>query len=294
MRRLLVALAVIGATLFVGAPRASADQLGFLQGVLLTMGHPNASPPGANDWACQPSVVHPYPVVLVHGTFGNMSDNMGYISKALKAQGYCVYALNYGGPPYFGYTYATGPVKTSAHELATFVDKVLAATGASKVDFVGHSQGGMLPRAYTVFENGASKTHTIVGLSPSNHGTSLGGLAALSALFPNSGGSQDYCAACTDQTANSPFMKELNAGGDTLPGINYTVIETQYDEVVTPYKSAFLNGASNLTVQKVCGLDFSEHLGIAFDPIALRLIENALDPAHAKRPACTLVLGALG
>ena len=36
---------------------------------------PAASPPGANNFSCHPGAAHPYPVVLVHGTFGNMNDN---------------------------------------------------------------------------------------------------------------------------------------------------------------------------------------------------------------------------
>jgi hypothetical protein len=53
------------------------------------------------------------------------------------------FALDYGGTdgnPIQGY----GPIE-SAQQLSSFVDKVLAATGASKVDIVGHSQGGMMP-----------------------------------------------------------------------------------------------------------------------------------------------------
>ena len=53
--------------------------------------------------------------------------------------------------------------------------RVLAATGAAKVDLVGHSQGGMMPRYYLKFLGGAALVNRLVALAPSNHGTTLDG-----------------------------------------------------------------------------------------------------------------------
>ena len=130
---------------------------------------------------------------------------------------------------------------------------------------------------------------TLVGLAPSNHGTSLFGLTGLLAAFPaGSSFVTSLCAACTQQVAPSPFLQDLNTGGDTVPGVHYTVIETVYDEVVTPYSSASCGSAvTNITLQHQCWLDFADHLAVIYDPIALRDVLNALDPAHAVRPgAC--------
>jgi triacylglycerol esterase/lipase EstA (alpha/beta hydrolase family) len=305
-RRITAVVAAIAAiALVVVAPtrNASAEVVppAFLTGVVATFGHPDASPPGANDFNCQLSAAHPRPVVLVHGTGGNMSDNMGYLSANMKRAGYCVFALNYGGPPqFFGYVYGLGPIRNSAAELKDFVENRVLSTYApgTQVDIIGHSQGGMMPRWYMKFLGGAAHVHALIGLSPSNHGSDFGGLVGLQS---GSGGTPfdsyegQYCQACVDQTAGSQFLTELNAGGDTLPGVEYTVIETMYDEIVTPYQSAFLDGpgVNNITLQNVCPLDFSEHLGTAFDPIALQLIFNALDPSTAVAPTCTLVLGFL-
>jgi triacylglycerol esterase/lipase EstA (alpha/beta hydrolase family) len=262
--------------------------------------HPNTPPPGSNDFSCQPTSAHPYPVVLAHGTFANMTINWNALSPLLANEGYCVFAFNYGqeagrvvGFPGATPPGGTGPIENSAAQLSAFVNRVLTATGAPKVDIVGHSQGGMMPRYYVKFLGGAAKVHDLVGLAPSNHGTTLGGLTALINLIPGaSGGVTALCgAACTEQLAGSAFLQSLNAGGDTIAGVRYTVIETRYDEVVTPYTSAFLWGANvtNIALQNQCPLDFSEHLSIAFDHIALRDVLNALDPVHARSAACTFV-----
>ena len=59
------------------------------------------------------------------------------------------------------------------------VTQVLAATGAPKVDLLGHSQGGMMPRYYLKFLGGAQYVNALVALAPSNYGTTLDGLTTL-------------------------------------------------------------------------------------------------------------------
>jgi triacylglycerol esterase/lipase EstA (alpha/beta hydrolase family) len=237
---------------------------------------PGIPPPGANDPGCRPAAAHPDPVVLVHGTFGDMTASWDLISPVLRGLGYCVFALDYGHR-------GTDPVERSAAELGAFVDRVLATTRASHVLLVGHSQGGMMPRYWMRFLGGAAKVRGLVGLAPSNHGTTV-------AAAPAAG--RGGCAACADQVAGSPFLTRLNAGGDTLPGIDYTVVETRYDEVVTPYTSAFLAGpgVTNVTIQDACPLDPVEHVGIIYDAVALQWVVDALDHAGLAdpgfRPVC--------
>jgi triacylglycerol esterase/lipase EstA (alpha/beta hydrolase family) len=238
---------------------------------------------GANDFSCRPSQAHPYPVVLVHGTFANAGEFLA-LSPQLAGAGYCVFALNYGCQTLGSLVCATGPIEESAQQLSDFVGQVLAATGASKVDIVGHSQGGMMPRYYLEFLGGAARVHRLVGLAPSNHGTTLDGLQNLAAALSGAVG----CDACVEQLSGSAFLANLNAGGDTVPGVQYTVIETQFDEVVTPFTSAFLAGSAvtNVLLQDSCPLDLTGHVGIAIDPNAIGWVQNALDPAVAP-PGCT-------
>ncbi len=260
---------------------------------------PTASPPGANDFSCKPSAAHPRPVVLVHGTFADMSDDWQALSPLLHNNGYCVFALNFGsyaGSGLLGID-AIGDIPTSAAQLSAFVDRVLGATGAAQVDLVGHSQGGMMPRYYLRFLGGASKVHTLVGLAPSNHGTTLAGLFTLAGFFPGANAFVGVlCPACEQQAAGSSFITHLNAGTETVPGVSYTVIESSNDEVVTPYTSAFLSGpgVTNILLQSQCPLDQGEHLSMPYDHIADADVLNALDPAHAVAPACTPVLPVVG
>ncbi|WP_030205187.1 triacylglycerol lipase [Streptomyces sp. NRRL S-87] len=248
---------------------------------------------GWNNWDCKPSAAHPRPVVLVHGTFGNSVDNWLGFAPYLVHRGYCVYSLDYGQLPGVPFFNGLGPIDRSAGQLAAFVDRVLASTGAPEADLVGHSQGGMMPRWYLKYLGGAGKVNALVGLAPDNHGTTLLGLTKLLPYFP---GAEDLISAATpglaDQIAGSAFEKKLNEGGDTVPGVKYTVIATRYDEVVTPYQSQFLNGPDvrNVLLQDLCPLDLSEHVAIGLtDRIAWHEALNALDPAHAERTTCASV-----
>src|SRR2546421_4929868 len=169
------------------------------------------TPLGANDWSCRPRPAHRYPVVLVPALGGDIGSEWQAASPLFANNGYCVFAFDYKAE---GYAH----VPTVAADLSSFVDKVLAATGASRVDIVGHSQGGMLPRYYLKFQGGAAKVHALVGITPINHGTTLAGLGTLLASNPTSSSVvASRCPACLDDVAGSPFMQQLNAGGDTVP-----------------------------------------------------------------------------
>jgi triacylglycerol lipase len=214
---------------------------------------------------------------LVPGTFDATSWTT--IAPALTQLGYCVFTLNYGNA-------GTADIVTSAHELAAFVDQILTRTGAKRVAIVGHSEGGLMPRYYIKDLGGASKVSELVALSPSNHGT-YNPLALVGAV--------SGCTACAQQLAwGSPFLQQLNSGSETSGSVNYTVIETKYDQVVLPYTSAFLSGPSsrvtNITLQNECPSDAVGHLGITLDPVALQWVENALarhGPANPGfKPTC--------
>jgi triacylglycerol esterase/lipase EstA (alpha/beta hydrolase family) len=217
---------------------------------------PGIPPPGANNPACKPAAAHPFPVILVHGTFADMTVSWNTIAPALEARGFCVWALDYGRR-------GTGPIDRSADQLVAFLDRVLARTGAAKVSLVGHSQGGMLARYVAVRRGRLSVVDDIVGLAPSSHGTTQPLAGPLGTVG---------CTACAEQMAGSAFMRKVNLPPPEAPAPAwYTVVTTTHDEVVTPYQSQALAGdrATNVILQRKCPLDLTEHVAIIYDPVAL-------------------------
>jgi triacylglycerol esterase/lipase EstA (alpha/beta hydrolase family) len=300
----IVAAGALLAATSLASPAQAATRLpvnyDFLAGATATAFTPTTPPPGADNFSCKPSAAHPYPVVLVNGTFANMDDNWQAASPILYNHGYCVFAFNYGGTSPTSPIQGIGDIAASAATLSSFVNEVLADTGASKVDLVGHSQGGMMPRYYINFLGGASKVSTFVALAPSNYGTTLDGLTTLAGYLGATSlinsGLNAVCAACVEQEQGSAFLANLNAT-PTVSGVDYTVIESVDDEVVTPYTNAFLPAASNvtnITVNAQCPVDFSDHLEIAADPVAMADMLNALDPASPVRVPCLPVFALTG
>jgi len=252
---------------------------------------------GANDYSCKPSAAHPRPIVLVHGTAENMGFNWAALSPMLKNAGYCVFALNYGDNFFLSLDHrieGLNAVAGSAKELQVFIDNVLAKTKTTKVDIVGHSQGGMMPNYYLKRLGGAAKVGTLVGLAPSNHGTTLSGLTKLGSDLGLLGVANVTLNAATpslvDQEIGSPFQQALFGDGDTVAGPRYVVIETNKDSIVTPYTNAFLSGPNvkNILIQDQCPADGTGHIGLAFDGPALQNVMNVLGPNTPNfKPTCT-------
>ncbi|HWC79721.1 MAG TPA: alpha/beta fold hydrolase [Pseudonocardiaceae bacterium] len=263
--------------------------------------------PGSNDWSCKPSAAHPEPVVLTHGLLGNRNDNWQTFAPLLADEGYCVFALTYGTDPGVPFPVdqvgGLTPMEDSAAQLSTFVNQVLAATGATKVDILGHSEGTVVPEYYVKYLGGAPKVDKYVSIAPIWHGTSPAGLASLdrfASIFGFSpvvnGTLNPLCGSCQELLAGSSFMTKLRAGGVVVPGVAYTNIVTRYDELVVPYTSGIeaAPGVTNIVVQNQCGLDYSEHLAVVADPVAAADVLNALDPAHPRAVPCTFVAPFVG
>lgn len=296
VRRALVALittvfAIVGAGAYGAAASAAPNfpvEPYLTSAAVKAVPHPDAPAPGMNI-PCTLSAAHPYPVVLFNGTFSVMGDDWAALAPVLANHGYCVEGFNMGGTP-GNLIQALGPVPASAQQMADTVDRTLAKYGVDKVDVVGHSQGGMVAEYVAKVLGYGSKLHSLVGLSPTTHGTTLSGITNLAVIFP--GVNEDIvrtaCPACYDQEVGSEVIETLNDGPVTVPGVAYTIIETRYENVVTPVGSAFINeaGVSNHYVQDYCWNDTIDHAGLPYDNTAIRLVLNALSPSTAESPNC--------
>ncbi|MEP9417662.1 alpha/beta fold hydrolase [Gordonia sp. VNQ95] len=274
-------------------PRQDAMLPAFAYGLL----HPNVAPPGANDWSCKPKAGQ-NPVVLIHGTWESSYNNWAMLSPALKDAGYCIYAVNYGITPVqngggvgtiLPDANATGDITKSGPQIAAFVDKVLASTGAAKVNMVGHSQGGVSARQYIRYDGGKDKVANLVTLGATNNGTTVLGFGYLARAINDLGLDVLGPAALligiggVQQIVGSTFLENLNKDGEYAIGdVRYTIVGSRYDEVTTPYDSTFFphgtRNTRNILLQNGCEQDISDHVALAYSPRAVSIVLNAFDP----------------
>lgn len=84
-----------------------------------------------------------------------------------------------------------------------------------------------------------------------------------------------FSPAGEQQLIGAPSIRERRR---PTPGdVRYDILVTKYDQVITPYRRSFLDGASAWTVQQGCPLDLSEHLALVTSPRAMTKVANLLD-----------------
>lgn len=274
----------------------------FLLDFLTYATQPN--PPGLNDWSCRPTTQHPRPVILVHGTFVSQSSSWGSFSPAFRNAGYCVFGLTYSELELPGLPIRIGGmtgIPRGAHQLADFVTRVRRATGARRVDLVGHSQGGTVIAQYLKFDGGARHTSHAVSLAgpvyPPQRNATVRLFSELSLAFTS------FQMGLLAQASAAPDPRSvftaLNRGGVVVRGPSYTTITTTYDEIAFPREISVLPRkrgvrVRNILLQDVCPNDYADHLSLAADPNVFALIDKLLDPTRVQPIRCRRVLPLFG
>jgi pimeloyl-ACP methyl ester carboxylesterase len=270
---------------------------GLTLGFALTAAAAPAGASGAVNVATCRSAAHPTPVVLLHGLTANKDEDINSLQGWLAQRGYCTFSLTYGAWPIAPFIGGVRPVADSAAQIKAFIVKVLAETGAPKVDIVGHSEGGFQSLYVTKTQGIANRIDKVVAIAPPAHGTTFGGLYALAYLDGQTTRQLTdallrtiQCPACSELGPDGKAVNVLNDGPIAQPGVHYTVITSTTDELVTPTTNAFVRepGVVNEYVQKFCPSDRVGHFGEAYDPNVWHLVANALDPTHAATFSCVL------
>ena len=206
----------------------------------------------------------PNPVLIVAGTL-SPEFALDPLKLRLQADGFNVYTM---ALPDAG----LGDIAVASQAVAAKVDQIRSATGAAKVDLIGHSQGGLENRYFMKFLGGASKVGTYVSLGTPQYGASAANLIAFLAL-----GNCLGITGCQQMAIGSSFLANLNAGDDTPGSARYVSIYTLYDELVQPFTNAKIyDGATNVLVQSKCPLRTVGHLGLILDGAVYGLVEASL------------------
>ncbi|HET9948909.1 MAG TPA: alpha/beta fold hydrolase [Longimicrobiales bacterium] len=188
------------------------------------------------------------PVVLVPGWFDTARDLASLRIRLLAAGRDEVYALTFDDP--------TGGNRRHAAEIDSAVAEVLAETGASRVDVVAHSMGGLAVRWYLRTHPDAPVRRAVFLASP-HRGT-------LSAHLAWGDGSDEMLPG-------SPFLDTLNSGAALPEGLTAMTIRTPIDTHVVPGESATLPGVED---HEVC---CPTHQGLLRDEEVFRLVLDFLE-----------------
>ncbi|MGC5010227.1 esterase/lipase family protein [Streptosporangium sp. DT93] len=217
----------------------------------------------ANDFGCRPREDAPHPVVLVHGARGNGAATWPVAAPYLAKQGYCVFALDYGW---------SNSIERSARTLGVFVEGVLQATGARQVAVVGHSLGGIVPRAYMRSPEGAGKVAELITLGAPHH--------RLTGELARTCGRETVCA---ELRPGSPLMRRLSTPSMVEPGVDYTALGLRAEQEAA---STFVEGpperVTNRLLQDDCPLKGAVEGALGhnletLDPVMLSYVNKALE-----------------
>ncbi len=218
-------------------------------------------PPGA-----YPAQSRPGPVLLVPG-YGGSTGALSVLAGRIRATGRAATVVRLPGN-------GTGSLITDAGVLNAAVSRALGA-GASSVDVIGYSAGGVTALVWARDDGGDRKARRVITLGSPFHGTSIA--AAAAALAP------DACpAACQQLVPGSSLLAALAA---RAPGrLRWLSLWSTGDTTVMPPDSARLAGAIDVPVQAVCPQLRISHSQLPTSPVVQAIVLRAIGPGLLRRP----------
>ncbi|MFN2538964.1 MAG: esterase/lipase family protein [Mycobacteriales bacterium] len=185
-----------------------------------------------------------------------------------------------------------------AGEYLVYSIRTMHRLAGRRVAVLGHSQGGMSMRwALRFWPDTRAMVDDIIGMAPTNHGTTAGGMCQQ--------GRTSCVPANWQQSSTAHFIDALNSRAETFRGISYTNVFTHTDEEVKPSDNAATASSSlhtgggaitNVATQDVCPRDTYEHnFTGTVDPVTYALVMDALShpgpavPSHVPASVCAQV-----
>lgn len=179
------------------------------------------------------------PVVLVHGYFQNRVD-FTYLAKRLRSAGSGpLFAINFNW---------LGHLEPAEDRLERFVESVLAETGATRVDLLTHSCGGLL--ALRVAGRRPELVRRLVLIAVPFGGVTWRGPA--------------LGASARQLRSDSAYVRALaeTVNGDANVALPVLSVYSRHDNLVHPVTTSQVPGA-NVTWREFEGLG---HIALLFDP----------------------------
>ncbi|MCB0420786.1 MAG: alpha/beta hydrolase [Bdellovibrionales bacterium] len=200
--------------------------------------------------------INKHPVLLVHGVIHNRSAFFALKSEMQKWQWTNVFTINYS-------TWH-GSLTGMIEDLAKHVQQIKKETGASQIDIVAHSLGGLVARYYMTTGKGRGAIRQLITLGTAHRGAHLSGLLRFFL-----GGSLHR-----DLKKNSYFIESLN---EVSPPKNSRVVSiyTRRDKIVWPYTNCLLEeeGCSQyLNIE----MDVAGHMSLLYDKSVFFKIHDLL------------------
>ncbi len=193
---------------------------------------PTPAPTSSNEDAGAPKPP-PDPIVFVHGINGR-GENFKVMIDRFGLDGWPtnrLWAITFADP-------AFGCNGDNAEALKAYVAKVLADTGATKIDLVVHSMGNLSSRRFMKALGGTAVVSSYVALGGPNRGVPLACLNPLPVCVH-----QELCPS-------SAYLADINTPPVTPGPTRWVSIYSNADDTVPPSSSP-LDGAENIAFDGV-------------------------------------------
>jgi triacylglycerol lipase len=190
------------------------------------------------------------PVLVIHGYLATRGS-LHLLERELSRRGHVVMSFSFG-------PVNLGDIRDSAAHVARKVESIIAQTGVSHVDIVGHSMGGLVGLYYVKRLGGRHRVRRLVLLGTPTRGTWSALLGLITAPLG---------LASLQLLPRSPFLREL-ADTPMPPGVDVISIGALRDWLA-PVASTALEGVRHFSLP-------TGHSGLLVDDDVADLVSNLL------------------